>query len=910
VTTVRQDTALDDFFGKKSKSLRPDTRNPAGEPERGQEQVVHIKYAKFIPLSFALFVGCSGGGAGVSVGSLNQADTEVAANSYKQVIGQGWDKTAEVFKAQCVTSNSQPPGGQVSAHGLSDTTLSQDQIEKDIGVDITVKGHYLGVDAQDQAKISEALKQDDYSEAFIFSAEYNTGSLALDYPSKKFIVDPKDLHFQAQCGDEYVEQIQTGAKFYFIQRLDFISREEKIRFDNMAKAAYNGLATSVSIDAALQAVANQFAKSAHVHVEMFQFGGDPAGIGQVLNGVAGASQNGAQAVVDCDLTNLSACKTMRANAIRYTDPSAKGGLADQLHNPQYVANPIKYLTKPWSQLGVVPTPRILTQEITDLRNTLVTKFDALEKWKIRIDRLLYTIGNSGSIAVTSFPLPQAQQDQLKQWQDKLRADLNLVNQAVTQCYDNIDYDTAGKPLSDRVTACRNAVDAVPSESPPAALLTAAGRYEIDDKWAKLGGVNSPLGDYFHQQLCWYNPRTHQYQCQPGMVVDPVAVGQDSIGLMQQFNNGEIFWSPDTDAHAVYGEILKKYSAIGGAGPSGLNFGFPTTDELAAKGDGPAGHPLARYNHFERGSIYWKSGIGAFEVHGGIRDKWFQLGAEWSLVGFPKTDETSCPDNYGRYNHFEGGSIYWTPATGANEVLGAIRDTWAGQGWEKSFYGYPTTDEIWENNGAWRHNDFQHGSIYWNEALASQGQNPIFELKGDIAYKYWAVRPSGILGFPNGQQLTAPDGRGQYAWFQNGSIYWNPNQLQAHEIHGAIVQKWAQMGYEKGGMSWVSNTPIGYPTTDEIQLVDGRGQPGSFEGFDNANIYFSPRSGAHPIAGAFFSEYQRWGWERGACGFPSSDVDFHSVTFGHDYYRQNFENGYMKWYPGNGQYETHCPSDGN
>jgi uncharacterized protein with LGFP repeats len=77
-----------------------------------------------------------------------------------------------------------------------------------------------------------------------------------------------------------------------------------------------------------------------------------------------------------------------------------------------------------------------------------------------------------------------------------------------------------------------------------------------------------------------------------------------------------------------------------------------------------------------------------------------------------TDETTTPDGIGRFNHFQGGSIYWTPATGAHEVHGAIRDRWASLGWERSRLGYPTSDElVWAGTG--RVSRFQGGSIYWS-----------------------------------------------------------------------------------------------------------------------------------------------------------------------------------------------------
>ncbi|MBO9514527.1 MAG: hypothetical protein J7549_10455 [Variovorax sp.] len=89
-----------------------------------------------------------------------------------------------------------------------------------------------------------------------------------------------------------------------------------------------------------------------------------------------------------------------------------------------------------------------------------------------------------------------------------------------------------------------------------------------------------------------------------------------------------------------------------------------------------------------------SSAGAYEVHGAIREKYLALGAEASILGYPRTDETGTPDGRGRFNHFQGGSIYWTADTGAHEVHGLIRDRWSALGWERNpQLGYPLCDEM-------------------------------------------------------------------------------------------------------------------------------------------------------------------------------------------------------------------------
>ena len=66
------------------------------------------------------------------------------------------------------------------------------------------------------------------------------------------------------------------------------------------------------------------------------------------------------------------------------------------------------------------------------------------------------------------------------------------------------------------------------------------------------------------------------------------------------------------------------------------------------------------------------------------------------------DATSC------------GSIYYTQATGAHVVRGAIRSFWAKNGWEKSEVGYPIGEEMPANNNG-RLQRFENGAIYWSSA---------------------------------------------------------------------------------------------------------------------------------------------------------------------------------------------------
>jgi hypothetical protein len=154
--------------------------------------------------------------------------------------------------------------------------------------------------------------------------------------------------------------------------------------------------------------------------------------------------------------------------------------------------------------------------------------------------------------------------------------------------------------------------------------------------------------------------------------------------------------------ATVGEIDAKYRALGGCGSF---LGAPTTAEMTT----PDG--VGRYSVFQNGSIYWTPTTGAFEIHGRIRDKYKEVGWEAGLLGYPITDEVPTPDGVGRYNVFQNGSIYWSPAADAHEVHGVIRDKYKEVGWEAGALGYPTSDEYDVTGG--RRSDFEHGFITWS-----------------------------------------------------------------------------------------------------------------------------------------------------------------------------------------------------
>lgn len=257
--------------------------------------------------------------------------------------------------------------------------------------------------------------------------------------------------------------------------------------------------------------------------------------------------------------------------------------------------------------------------------------------------------------------------------------------------------------------------------------------EIDQKHQKLGGAGGILGKpiaperdcadgkgrfrrYEHGRI-YFSAETGAHELRDAILTKWLTLGAEQSALgypitdrlgvdgpgdatqhFNEFQHGAIYSTPDTGAHELRGEILKKWRADDGKGRKEI--GFPITDRRLVS-DG-----VGRYNDFERGSIYWSPETGAHLIYGGIYGKWMAIGGPRSALGYPTTDEEG-PGH--RFNLFQGGSIYWRDGFGAFFVRGEIDEKWAAQGREQGF-GFPLSDELPGTQFNTRFNRFEGGTL--------------------------------------------------------------------------------------------------------------------------------------------------------------------------------------------------------
>lgn len=84
-----------------------------------------------------------------------------------------------------------------------------------------------------------------------------------------------------------------------------------------------------------------------------------------------------------------------------------------------------------------------------------------------------------------------------------------------------------------------------------------------------------------------------------------------------------------------------------------------------------------------------------------------------ILGKPVSEEKTLPDNIGRCRQYKNGSIYSHPVHGTWEVHGEIRGKWFSLGAEKSWLGYPRSDEMKSQDGV-KYSTFENGYIVWTK----------------------------------------------------------------------------------------------------------------------------------------------------------------------------------------------------
>ncbi|MCZ2806481.1 hypothetical protein O2W18_15330 [Modestobacter sp. VKM Ac-2983] len=318
------------------------------------------------------------------------------------------------------------------------------------------------------------------------------------------------------------------------------------------------------------------------------------------------------------------------------------------------------------------------------------------------------------------------------------------------------------------------------------------------------------------------------------------------GCEQQFQGGTLYSHPTAGTNAVSGVIATAWAAAGGEG-GGL--GYPITGLICGMKESGCGQV------FQGGRIYSTPGTGAHAMTGVLHAAWMAQGYEVGKLGYP-TGAADCGlAGGGCEQQFQGGTLYTHLTAGNHTVSGAIATAWQAAGGEGGPLGYPTTGLICglKNGGCGQ--VFQGGRVYDTPATGARA------LSGPI-HTTWVAQgwETGPLGYATGDQVCGLADGGCRQQFQGGTLYTSPASGTFPVVPGAVGTAWTEAGAE--------GSPLGYPTSG---LICGLRNGGCGQVFQGGRVYHTADTGGHSISGAIQDAWIGQGWETGPLGYPTSEA---------------------------------------
>ncbi|HYZ66944.1 MAG TPA: hypothetical protein VE666_03915 [Mycobacterium sp.] len=333
-----------------------------------------------------------------------------------------------------------------------------------------------------------------------------------------------------------------------------------------------------------------------------------------------------------------------------------------------------------------------------------------------------------------------------------------------------------------------------------------------------------------------------------------------------------------------------------------------TGPLGPKDGGvyPAGEGFGQ--NFPGGKIFFTPATGAHVMTGAILDKYTSLGgpADGDL-GFPTIDEGAGKAPNSRNTTFSAADnpvIFWTPDTGARVVRGPINAAWDKLGGSAGQLGVPTDDETYRGNLVSQ--KFTGGEVTYDRKSKAFTTVPP-ELAGELA---GLEIPDDPVSAINAARRAAggplgPLGAAEGAPYNIGADGLGQNfaggKIYYSPATGAnVVTGQVLAKYESVGGP---QGDLGLPTSSE---VDGglktESRMSTFAAKDQPVIFWTPDYGAVIVRGAMNAAWQKLEGATGSLGAPMADQ-----TENGNVITQRFSGGVISWDRSKNAFSTEPPN---
>jgi uncharacterized protein with LGFP repeats len=321
---------------------------------------------------------------------------------------------------------------------------------------------------------------------------------------------------------------------------------------------------------------------------------------------------------------------------------------------------------------------------------------------------------------------------------------------------------------------------------------------------------------------------------------------------------------------------------------------------------PAGDGFGQ--NFPGGKIFFTPATGAHIMTGAILDKYMSLGgpADGDL-GFPTIDEGAgrAPDSRNTtFSAVDNPVIFWTPDTGARVVRGPINAAWDKLGGSSGPLGVPSDDETYRGNLVTQ--KFTGGEVTYDRKAKTFTTDPP-DLAGQIAGLEIPDDPASAI---NAARRAAggplgPLGAAQGEPYKIGADGLGQNfaggKIFYSPATGAnVVTGQVLAKYESVGGP---QGDLGLPTSSE---VDGglatESRMVSFSAKDQPVIFWTPDYGAVIVRGAMNAAWQKLGGAAGSLGAPMADQTENGGVI-----TQRFSGGVVSWDRSKNSFSTEPPN---